>query len=254
VPAKNRVSGVGLYNAGSAAAFHAGSLSGQQEWTLPAFAAHTERSACIRVIHALSRTGDALAGGDSGGAVPYQFPRRTFRLSATRTKRWSGDIAALPADYMNNVLEKMAAYGERVQFSLVSGGAEPSYQIINDMGKAIAFDRDHHLLQAQEDLFAAANATAVLTLEQINAARSGYGASSRTASKTGRAVKSASGPTKTAAARLDEQVAAARYAYFKEHRASLPPRIAEYSGEIDQLLKKGRPVEEAFGEVVKKYF
>jgi len=175
-------------------------------------------------------------------------------LSATRTKRWSGDIAALPADYMNNVLEKMAAYGDRVQFSLVSGGAEPSYQVINNMGKSMAFDREHRLLQPQEDLFSAANATAVLTQDQINAARLSYGASSRAASKTGRVVKSASGPTKTAAARLDEQVAAARYAYFKANRATLPPRIAEYSGEIDQLLKKGKPVEEAFGEVVKKYF
>jgi hypothetical protein len=175
-------------------------------------------------------------------------------LSATRTKRWSGDIAALPADYMNHVLEKMGAYGDRVQFSLVSGGAEPSYQVINNMGKAMAFDREHHLLQAQEDLFSAANATAVLTQDQIIALRSGYGASSRATSKTGRVVKAASGPTKTAAARLDEQVAAARYAYFKANRASLPPRIAEYSGEIDQMLKKGKPVEEAFGEVVKKYF
>jgi hypothetical protein len=175
-------------------------------------------------------------------------------LSATRTKRWSGDIAALPAEYMNSVLEKVAAYGDRVQFSLVSGGTEPSYQVINNMGKSIAFDREHRLLQAQEDLFSAANATAVLTVDQINAARSGYGASSRAATKTGRVVKSASGPTKTAAARLDEQVAAARYAYFRENRSSLPPRIAEYSGEIDQLLKKGKPVDEAFGEVVKKYF
>ena len=122
------------------------------------------------------------------------------------------------------------------------------------MGKSIAFDRDHRLLQAQEDLFSAANATPVMTVDQINAARSSYGASSRAAAKTGRVVKSASGPTKTAAARLDEQVAAARYAYFRENRATLPPRIAEYSGEIDQLLKKGKPVEEAFGEVVKKYF
>lgn len=175
-------------------------------------------------------------------------------MSATRAKRWSGDIAALPADYMNNVLEKMAAYGDRVQFSLVSGAAEPSYQVINNMDKSIAFDREHHLLQAQEDLFSAANATAVFTVDQINAARSGYGANSRTAPKAGRVVKAASGPGKTAAARLDEQVAAARYAYFRANRASLPPRIAEYSGEIDQLLKKGRPVEEAFGEVVRKYF
>ena len=175
-------------------------------------------------------------------------------MSATRTKRWNGDIATLPADYAKGVLEKMAAYGDRVQFSLVSGGAEPSYQVINTMGKAMAFDRDHHLLQADESLFAAANATAVFSLDQINTARSGYGASTRTASKASKAVKSAAGPTKTAAARLDEQVAATRYAYFKANRETLPPRIAEYSGEIDQLLKKGKPVEEAFSEVVKKYF
>lgn len=175
-------------------------------------------------------------------------------MSATRTKRWNGDIASLPADYAKGVLEKMAAYGDRVQFSLTSGGAEPSYQIINDMGKAIAFDRQHHLLQGQEELFAGANATPVMSAEQLSTALSGYGASARGGSRTGRAVKSASGPTKTAAARLDEQVAAARYAYFKTNRATLPARIAEYSGEIDQLLKKGKPVEEAFAEVVKKYF
>jgi hypothetical protein len=229
-------------------------LAGQEPCRLRAFVVDAERSACIGVIPARLQANDAIASGYSGHTVFYQFPRRTFRLSATRTKRWSGDIAALPAEYMNNVLEKMGAYGDRVQFSLVSGGAEPSYQIINNMDKAIAFDRDHHLLQAPDDLFAAANATAVLTLDQINTARASYGASSRTASKTGRVVKAASGPTKTAAARLDEQVAAARYAFFKANRATLPPRIAEYSGEIDHLLKKGKPVEEAFGEVVKKYF
>ena len=175
-------------------------------------------------------------------------------MSATRKKRWSGDIAALPAEYMNSVLEKIAAYGNCVQFSLVSGGAEPSYQVINDMGKSMAFDSEHRLLQAEENLFSASNASAVMTVDQINAARASYGASSRAATKTGRVVKAASGPTKTAAARLEEQVAAARYAYFRENRASLPPRIAEYSGEIDQLLKKGKPVDEAFTEVVKKYF
>jgi hypothetical protein len=221
---------------------------------LPAFAAQAERTACFRVIFIRLHADNVIACGGGGRSFTYQTPRRTFRLSATRTKRWSGDIAALPAQYMSSVLEKIAAYGDRVQFSLVSGGSEPSYQVINNMGKSIAFDRDHHLLQAQEDLFSVANATPVLTVDQINAARSSYGASSRAAAKTGRVVKSASGPTKTAAARLDEQVAAARYAYFRENRATLPPRIAEYSGEIDQLLKKGRPVEEAFGEVVKKYF
>ena len=166
-------------------------------------------------------------------------------MSATRTKRWNGDIATLPADYARGVLEKMAAYGDRVQFSLTSGGAEPSYQVINDMGKAIAFDRQHHLLQGQEELFAGANATPVMSAEQLNTALSGYGASARSGSRTGRVVKGTSGPTK---------VAAARYAYFKSNRATLPARIAEYSGEIDQLLKKGKPVEEAFAEVVKKYF
>ncbi len=175
-------------------------------------------------------------------------------MSATRNKRWNGDITTLPADYTKAVLEKMAAYGERVQFSLVSGSGEPSYQVINNMGKAIAFDRSHHLLQAQEELFAGSNATPVMTLEQINAALSGYGASSRAGSRAGRVVKASGGPTKTAAARLEEQVAATRYAYFKTHREALPARIAEYSGEIDQLLKKGKPVEEAFNEVVRKYF
>jgi len=175
-------------------------------------------------------------------------------LNASRNKRWNGDIAALSVDYMKGVLEKMAAYGDRVRFSLSSGGTEPSYQVINNMGKAMAFDRDHHLLRDEAAAFAGANASPEFTMDQINAAISGYGASSRGSARTGRVVKAGGGPGKTAAARLDEQVAATRYAYFKSNRENLPPRIAEYSGEIDQLLKKGKPVEEAFGEVVKKYF
>lgn len=151
-------------------------------------------------------------------------------------------------------MEKMVDYGDRVQFSLVTPGAEPSYQILNTLGKTMAFDRNHHLLRPQGDEFAGVNASAVFTLDQVKAAISGITASSRPASRSTRVVRTAGGSTRTSAAKLEEQFAAQRYEYFKNNRQSLPPTISEHTEEITELMKKGKSAEEAFNEVVKKYF
>lgn len=149
----------------------------------------------------------------------------------------------------------MAEYGDRVQFSLVSGGAEPIYQVMNPFGKSMAFDRNHHLYRPEGDEFVGANGSAVFTLDQVKAAISGIGASSRPASRSARVVRSGGGGgTRTSAARLEEQFAAQRYEYFKNNRQSLPPGISGHTEEITDLMKKGKSVEEAFGEVIKKYF
>ncbi|HVK95119.1 MAG TPA: hypothetical protein VM571_10390 [Noviherbaspirillum sp.] len=175
-------------------------------------------------------------------------------MSTTRSKRWNGNFDTLPAAYLKDVMAKMIDYGDRVQFSLVSGGPQPSYQVTNTLGKKMAFDRNHHLLQSQSDEFVGANASAVFTLDQVKAGIAGIGASSGGGSRTVRAVRATGGGTRTSAAKLEEQFAAQRYEYFKNNRQALPSAISEYSDEITNLMKIGKSAEEAFGEVVKKYF
>lgn len=177
-----------------------------------------------------------------------------FTLNPTRTKRWNGKFDSLPVDYLTAILEKMADYGDRVQFSLSSSGPQPSYQIVNTLDKKMAFDRNHHLLSLQGDEFAGANASAIFTLDQIKAIISGTGVSSATKTRTARVVRATGGGTRTTAAKLNEQFAAQRYEYFKNNRQSLPSAISEHSSEITALMMQGKSVEEAFGEVVKKYF
>lgn len=150
-------------------------------------------------------------------------------------------------------MAKMQDYGDHVQFSLVSAGAQPSYQVTNTLGKKMAFDRNHHLLRAEEDEFAGANASPVFTLDQVKANIAGIGLNSGAGSRTARVVRSAGGG-RTSAAKLHDQFAAQRYEYFKNNRQTLPPTIVEYSDEITDLMKQGKSVEDAFGEVVKKYF
>jgi len=148
----------------------------------------------------------------------------------------------------------MADYGDRVQFSLVSGGAEPSYQVTNALGKTIAFDRNHHLLRPEGHEFVGANATAVFTMEQVKAAASGIRTAVGGAPRAARAVRTGGTGTRVSAAKLDEQFAAQRYEYYRNNRQSLPAAITEHTEEITALMRQGKSAEEAFGEVLKKYF
>jgi hypothetical protein len=175
-------------------------------------------------------------------------------LVTSRSKRWNGNFDSLPVDYLKGVMEKMTDYGNRVQFSLVSSGGLPVYQILNDYGKTIAFDRNHHLYRPEGDEFIGANASAAFTVEQVKAAITGIGASSRPAAKASRVVRASSGGTRTSAARMEEQFAAQRYEYFRNNRQTLPAGITEHTEEITALMRQGKSVEEAFGDVVKKYF
>jgi hypothetical protein len=175
---------------------------------------------------------------------------------ATRSKRWNGNVDSLSAEFLKGVMEKMADYGERVQFSLVTGGPEPSYQVTNTLGKSMAFDRNHHLMRPEGHEFVGANATNAFTIEQVKAAITGFGLGSRTsASRAPRVVRAGSGTgTRTSAAKLEEQFAAQRYEYYRNNRHALPQAISQHTEEITQLMKQGKSAEEAFGEVVKKYF
>lgn len=147
----------------------------------------------------------------------------------------------------------MADYGDRVQFSLVGSGPEPSYQLTNESGRSMAFDRNHHLLRPEDHEFAGANATAQFSLEQVKAMASGARIGTA-APKTARVVRAGSTGTRISAAKLDEQFAAQRYEYYRANRQSLPAAITEYTQEITDLMRTGKSAEEAFGEVLKKYF
>ena len=170
------------------------------------------------------------------------------------SKRWNGNIDALSIEYLKGVVAKMTDYGDRVQLSLVSGGSQPCYQVVNQLGKKMAFDSNHHLLRPQEDEFTGANVSSVFTLEQVRSAVEYRGKGARSAAAPIRAARGTTSAPRTSAAKVDEEFAAQRYAYFKEHRASLPSTISEHSDEIISLMKKGIPAEDAFGAVVKKYY
>ena len=151
-------------------------------------------------------------------------------------------------------MEKMRAYGDRVQFSLLGGAGGPEYQVLNPLGKAMAFDRHHHLLRPGDETFAGSNASPVYTCDQIQSIVAGNRVETGSQSKRPRVVRAATGGTRASAARLAEQQAAERYAYFKENRAMLPATITQHTAEIDAHMKAGKPVAEAFDAVVRKYY
>jgi hypothetical protein len=175
-------------------------------------------------------------------------------LNSPRSKRWNGKFDTLPVDYLKAIMEKMADYGDRVQFSLISSGPQPSYQVMNTLGKKMAFDRNHHLLSSGGDEFVGANASTIFTLDQIKAMISGVGIGSGAQTRTARVVRATGGSGRTTAAKLNEQFAAERYEYFRNNRQSLPAAISDHSSEITALMMQGKSVEEAFGEVIAKYF
>lgn len=146
----------------------------------------------------------------------------------------------------------MNSYGDRVQFSRRSGPL-PNYQVINSADKKMAFDCDHHVMRAQEEDFSGANGTSVLSMDQVNAMINGVRMVEGKA-KTVRVVHPGSAGTRTTVRQAEDQFAAARYEYFRSHRATLPPTITEHTDEIATLMKLGKPVEEAFGAILQKYY
>jgi hypothetical protein len=172
-------------------------------------------------------------------------------LNTTRNKRWNGKIDTLKTDYLNDVMEKMAAYGDRVQFGLTGPGQRPNYLIINTSGKKMAFDSNNHLLHPTPEEFLGSNITRVFTLDQIKNAKSGGGVktSSSSATRTG----NGSSRSSTTAVKTADLIGAAKYEYFKNNRQALPAGITKYSAEITALMTQGMSAEDAFGSIVKQY-
>ncbi len=173
-------------------------------------------------------------------------------MNTTRNKRWNGKIETLTSGYIDNVIEKMVEYGDRVQFALSGTGLRPHYQVINSTNKCMAFDSNNHLLHPKEHEFVGSNATVIFSLEQIKAAKSGV-ATKASVARTGR-VTAIGGVRRTAAAKAQDLVNAAKYEYFKNNRQTLPDEIGEYSDKITLLMQNGMSAEDAFGEVVKLHF
>lgn len=176
------------------------------------------------------------------------------KLASSKGKRWNGNVDTLPVTYLKDVMAKMLDYGDRVHFSLISGGPLPSYQVINPLDKKMAFDRDHHLLQPQAEEFVGANASQVFSLDQIKARIAGVNLRPAAPSRSARVVSATNSAPRTTAARLEEQFAAQRYEYYKNNRGSLPADITKHTDEIATLMRLGKSAEEAFAEAVKKYF
>lgn len=170
-------------------------------------------------------------------------------MNTTRNKRWNGKIDTLAAGYLNDVKEKMEAYGDRVQFRLGGSGERPNYQVMNTADKKMAFDSNNHLVHPKAGEYVGSNASGVFTLDQIKAAIAGGG--SRASARVSRVGSSRSG---TAAVKVKDLVDAEKYEYFKNNRQTLPPGIGEHSAEITELMKNGMAAQDAFAEVVKRHF
>ncbi len=174
-------------------------------------------------------------------------------MNTTRNKRWNGKIETLKADYLNDVIRQMEAYGDRVQFKLNGSGERPSYQVINTAGKKMAFDSNNHLLHPRADEFVGPNASGVFALAQIKTALAGGGVKTSAGIRVSR-VGSGSSRSSTVAVKAKDLVDVEKYEYFKNNRQTLPPRIGEHSDEITELMKNGLSAEDAFGEIVKRHF
>lgn len=155
----------------------------------------------------------------------------------------------LAEEYLNGVVAQMMSYGERVQFSLISG-EKPNYLVINTFDKKMAFNGNHHLTQPLEDEFSGSNATPVFTLEQIKAREAGI-AIKKTAGARAARVSTRSSP---AAVKAGDLIDIQKYEYFKNNMKTLPEGIRAYSQKISELMKNGLSAEAAFGEVVQEYF
>ncbi|QAA92874.1 hypothetical protein CKA81_02710 [Pollutimonas thiosulfatoxidans] len=171
-------------------------------------------------------------------------------LSTKRSKRWNGNLDSLAPEFLKEVMEKMEAYGDRVQFQSPGRPAKPSYQVINPTERKMGFDERHLLLRLNEDGNISDELTPIYAMEAVRAAmlRSGRPATRATPARRPASSKS------PAAAPVIDTVEQDKYAYFKEHRETLPEGIAAYSQEISRLMKAGLSAEAAFQQIIDQHF
>lgn len=171
-------------------------------------------------------------------------------------KRWNGDVTKLSAPYLKNVIEKMLAYGDGVQFSVIGSVDGPNYQVINASGKKITFDSNNLLTHTRENEFTTKNSLLIYSLDQIKAQLIKINTPTiRAAAPKSRRSTGASSPRGgSAAAKAKEQIAIQKYEYYKTNRAALPSDIREHSEEITRMMESGMSAESAFNEAIKLCF
>lgn len=178
-------------------------------------------------------------------------------MTTKRSKRWNGDLNTLSSDFLKDVIEKMQAYGDRVQFELPekATGKLPCYQVINTTERRMGFDARHLILRLEYDGNVSERLSTTFTLAAINAAMNGTARKTavRTASTTARA---RTGTTRSvpAAVLAADAIENEKYTYFKNNRGNLPEEITQHSAQISKLMQEGLTAENAFQAVIKQHF
>lgn len=175
-------------------------------------------------------------------------------MNTKKSKRWDGKLETLTPDYLNDVIQQMVAYGDRVQFNLTGTAARPAYQVINSSEKKMAFDSNNHLLHPVGDAFEGKNATNPITMDQVRELAAGGGKRSAIERVARGGGVKITGRGVSAATKALDLVNTEKYAYFKANRHLLPEDIKDYSEDITALMNKGIPVAEAFDRIVKLHF
>lgn len=174
-------------------------------------------------------------------------------MSTKRSKRWDGSLDSLSTDFLKQVIEKMQAYGDRVQFEMVTRGAGPCYQVINPRDRKMGFDGNHLLLKLNENGHVGEEMSEIFALSAVQSAASGI--STRTTSRTRAGAprpRQASKPAAPAVAvdTLEQE----KYTYFKANRDALPDDIHKHAQLISEKMRNGLSAEMAFDQVIKEQY
>lgn len=177
-------------------------------------------------------------------------------MNTKRSKRWNGNLDSLSADFLKDVIEKMESYGPNVQFELPGNAQRPNYQVINNAGKKMAFDKKNLLMSLNSGGNVSDTLSAVFTLDAVKTAMKGGGVKTAAKPRASRSSTASSSPrgSYTPAAQFVDTVEHDKYAYFKTNRETLPEGIQKHSAAISELMKNGMSAEDAFGEIIKQHF
>lgn len=170
-------------------------------------------------------------------------------MATRRSKRWDGNLSSLSVDYLNEVTEKIKAYGVGVQFEFPGHAKMPIYQIISKSGLKMGFNGKHLLQSLNENGNISDHLSAEFSLEQVQQSMIAPPA------KTSRTrTSSASGVRKTASAVAAEQIEVDKYNYFRANREQLPTGIQQHADEISILMQKGMSAADAFNAIVEQHY
>lgn len=168
-----------------------------------------------------------------------------YILTTRRSKRWDGNLTSLSVDYLNEVIEKMQAYGNTVQFEFPGHGKMPIYQVINHRGFKMGFDGKHLLQGLNENGNISDNLSAEFSLEQMQEALLPPVVAPRARKSAGARKKAAVAP---------DQIEVDKYNFFRANRDWLPDDIQYYADDISEMMRGGMTAEQAFTSIIDQYY